>query len=287
MNEEARFATTVNEPCLIKCNQFENKIYANQQTRKGKIYHWGISEIFFTALLSGDGEWGGCVEFFSKNRRWRMFFSQECFAIPNLLVWSDFFSTSPSRDLEESEQVDCNCYIIAFLKENLIYKYKKTVKNADDTETTLQINCQTLIRMLDKLATLTSTWLIDLANSILASDSLGEKIPAFILFVQYKSPPKFEWLNFPLFETYAFFLYNSWTFSVKKRCKKNCEGERAASLEFLWLKNKGKYVHAHLYLQWAGRLQSPRVSQDSGRLGWMSSDERSWIPFGVLETRNG
>ena len=55
---------TVNEPCLIKHSQFENKIYDNQQTRNGKIYHWGMWEIFFTALLSGDWEWGGSVEIF-------------------------------------------------------------------------------------------------------------------------------------------------------------------------------------------------------------------------------
>ena len=183
-----------------------------QTSRLGKErYTTGEYRKYFSppcCLVMGSGE--DVLNFFPTIGGGGCFFSQECllihFAIPNLLVWSDFFSTSPSRDIEKSEQEDCNCYIIAFLKENLNYKYKKTVKNADDTETTLQINCQTLIRMLDKLATLTSTWLMDLANSILASDSLGEKIPAFILFVQYKSPPKFEWLNFPPFWDLCLFL---------------------------------------------------------------------------------
>ena len=122
-----------------------------QTSRLGKErYTTGEYRKYFSppcCLVMGSGE--DVLNFFPKLGGGGCFFSQECllihFAIPNLLVWSDFFSTSPSRDLEESEQEDCNCYIIAFLKENLIYKYKKTVKNADDTETTLQINCQTLI----------------------------------------------------------------------------------------------------------------------------------------------
>ena len=49
------------------------------------------------------------------------------------------------------------------------------------------MNCQTLTRTLSKLVLLITMLLMELANSIVGSNSL-EKFPAVVLFVQYKSP---------------------------------------------------------------------------------------------------